>query len=751
MAATNLVIVESPAKAKTIEKYLGKDFKVQASIGHIRDLPKKKLGVDVDHDFEPEYEIIPGKKKVIDEIKKLARKSANVYLAPDPDREGEAIAWHVAHEIGQLKTKPKLFRVLFNEITKNAIQESIKHPTEINHSMFEAQQARRILDRLVGYKISPILWDKVRRGLSAGRVQSVAVRIICEREDAIRAFKPIEYWEIESTFEGSIKPSFKSKIQKKSGKKLVINNQEESESILADLKTSDYILSKINKKASKRNPTPPFITSKLQQDASRQLGFTAKKTMMLAQRLYEGIDIGSETVGLITYMRTDSTRVSDVALEEVREYIQEKYGEKYLPQKPHVYKSKKAAQDAHECIRPTSMQHTPESVKKFLEKDAHRLYELIWKRFVACQMNPAIIDRTTFIINNGDYEFRANGSIVAFPGFMTIYMEGKDEDKVDDSSEGKTLPDLKEGEVLKLLSIEPSQHFTQPPPRFTEASLVKELEEQGIGRPSTYASILSVIQDKEYTKKDDQRRFRPTDLGEIVNKLLVSSFPNVMDVEFTARMESELDDVEEGKLNWKDSLKGFYETFSQNLVKAKSEMKNIKRQEVPTDIDCEKCGDKMVIKFGRHGEFLACKNYPDCKSTKEFSKNDKGEIVIEEDPITEEKCEKCSSDMVIKRGKFGEFLACSKYPDCKFTKALPIGVDCPKCGKDLAQRRTKRGKTFYGCTGYPKCDFASWDRPVAEKCPQCESPYLVEKISRTKDMRYKCPEKECGFEKEAEF
>lgn len=750
----NLVIVESPAKAKTIAKYLGKSYEVKASVGHIKDLPRKTLGVDVDNDFQPSFEVIKGKKKVIDEIKKLASGAKNVFLAPDPDREGEAIAWHVAEEVKRLKNPPKIFRVLFNEITKKAIQEAITKPTEIDTNMYEAQLARRILDRLVGYQISPLLWDKVRRGLSAGRVQSVAVRLVCEREAEIKEFNPEEYWSLEVDLEGSHAPVFKSRLAKIDGEKAQLRNEEQTMTLLATLKKSTFKLGNILRKEQKRNPTPPFITSKLQQEAARKLGFTAKKTMMLAQRLYEGVELESETVGLITYMRTDSTRTADSALEEVREYISAQYGPTFIPDQANQYKSKKGAQDAHEAIRPTSMIYTPEKIKNYVERDAFRLYDLIWKRFVASQMAPAIIDRTTFVIEAANCEFRTTGSIVKFPGFMSVYMEGMDEQinvsQQEDEGEGKVLPPLSEGEALKCHQWSPAQHFTQPPPRFTEASLVKELEEKGIGRPSTYASILSVIQEKKYVEKTEQKKFRPTDLGVLVNDLLVHNFPNIMDARFTARMENELDDVEEGKLKWNKSLADFYATFSKTLIAAKEQMRDVKRQEILTDIHCEKCNAPMVIKFGRHGEFLACQSYPECKNTKEFKRDDNGKIQILDAEETGEICDKCSKPMIIKRGRFGRFLACSGYPNCKNTKAISIGVDCPKCKKPLTEKKSKRGKVFYGCTGYPNCDFASWDRPIGEKCPECKSPYLIEKITKARGAEIKCPEKDCTYKKFSE-
>jgi DNA topoisomerase-1 len=783
--AKKLVIVESPAKAKTIGKYLGRDFSVKASIGHIKDLPVKTLGVDVEDNFRPTYEVIKGKNKVIDEIKLAAAKAEAIYLATDPDREGEAIAWHIAEEIQGNGKKPKktkaatktkktksktkakaeaepevgeesiqvsvspdrIHRVLFNEITKKSVQEAISKPLKLDVNLFDAQQARRVLDRLVGYQISPLLWDKVRRGLSAGRVQSVAVRIICEREAEIEAFKTTEYWSLHARLEGSVPPVFSSKLIGKSGEKIEIPTGEAAKAIQSDLEKSEFILKEILRKERRRQPTAPFITSTLQQESARKLGYTAKKTMMIAQKLYEGIELeGGEIVGLITYMRTDSTRLSDEALSQVREYIRSKYSSEYLPEKPVIYKTKKAAQDAHEAIRPTSIEYPPEAVEKFLSPDEMKLYDLIWKRFVSCQMQPAVYDQTTFNISAGVYDLRTTGSVIKFPGFMAVYSEGQDDVNPEDEEDSSTLPLLKEGERLKLHELKPEQHFTQPPPRFSEASLVKELEEKGIGRPSTYATILSTIQEKKYAEKV-QGRFHPTQLGKIVNHLLVDNFPDILNTHFTAKMEEELDDVEEGKRKWEEAINDFYGPFQETLKKAKVHMKDIKRQEIKTEFVCEKCGSPMVVKWGRHGEFLACSGYPDCKNTKEIQKATDGGYAIAEEKKVEENCEKCGSPMVIKRGRFGSFMACSAYPECKNTKAISIGVNCPECGKPLAERRSKRGKAFYSCTGYPDCKFALWDKPINETCPQCGSKYLLVKYSKKEGEKVKCPNKECGYEK----
>ena len=741
-----LLIVESPAKARTINKYLGKDFNVIASVGHVKDLPKSKLGVNIEDNFTPEYVTIKGKGNIITNIKKEARIAEKIYLAPDPDREGEAIAWHIASEI---KDKEKLCRVLFNEITKKGIQEAIKNPLPIDQHKFEAQQARRILDRLVGYQISPLLWEKVRRGLSAGRVQSVALRIICEREAEIKAFNPVEYWSVVARLEGDAPPPFDAKLVKISGKKADLKTKEDTDKLLESIKGADYVVSKIDKKERKKNPYPPFITSTLQQDAARRLRFSAKKTMMLAQRLYEGVDFGTEgPVGLITYMRTDSTRVADEAIDGVRAFIADKYGDDFLPKKPRQYKSSKSAQEAHEAIRPTSMDHTPELAKPLLDKDQFRLYELIWNRFIASQMNPAIMDQTSVDIEAADSTFRVTGSVIRFPGFMSLYTEAKE--KEDETDKDKILPAFNEKQVLKFHEIIPRQHFTEPPPRFSEATLVKELEDKGIGRPSTYAAIISNIQDREYVNVD-QRRFFPTELGLLITELLVENFPDIINVEFTAKMEGQLDDIEMGKADWVKAMKAFYDNFSKELERAKLQMRDVKREEIPTDIVCEKCKANMVIKWGKMGEFLACPNYPECKNTSNFRRDESGkiEIVVEELELSDETCPKCSKQMVVRRGKYGRFLACSDYPECKGTKAISIGIKCPTCKEgDISERRSKKGKVFYGCTAYPKCTFATWDKPVNETCPLCSAPFLVEKTSKREGTVIKCLEKDCGYKRE---
>ncbi|OGQ68071.1 MAG: DNA topoisomerase I [Deltaproteobacteria bacterium RIFCSPLOWO2_12_FULL_50_11] len=748
--APSLVIVESPAKAKTIKKYLGRNYNVMASIGHIKDLPKSKLGVDVEKGFEPTYVVIKEKKGVIDKIIQLAAEADDIFLALDNDREGEAIAWHIAEEIEtRLKKKSKenkkgIHRILFNEITKKTIQESIKKPQKLDLHLFESQQARRILDRLVGYKVSPLLWERVQRGLSAGRVQTVALRLVCEREKEIRNFKSEEYWSFHASLKGSQGDPFQADLVSYQGEKLRVQDEKEAKFYVAGAQKRPFILQKITKKERQRHPTPPFITSKLQQDAARKLGFSPKKTMMLAQQLYEGMELDNEDiVGLITYMRTDSVRVSDIAIDEVRDFILDRYGKKYLPGSKNEYKGKKGAQDAHEAIRPTSALRIPEKVQKYLSKDQYLLYDLIWKRFVASQMTSAMYDQTSFDIDSKEYGWRANGSILRFSGFLEVYSEGVDE-KDEEEESGKILPDLKEGETLKLLEIKPLQHFTEPPPRFSEASLIKELEEDGVGRPSTYASIMSNIQDRGYVRKQDRRLF-PNDLGMIVNDLLTESFPDIFNVQFTAQMENELDEVEEGKRTYVEVLTDFYTPFQKTLIEATKHMKNIKRQEIKTDLFCPECNSPMIIKWGRRGEFLACTNYPECKYTREFQRDEEGEIQLMKREVTGEMCAKCAGQMIIKSGRFGKFLACSNYPGCKTTRALTVGVGCPLCKGKVVEKRTRKGRNFYGCSNYPKCNFATWDKPLKQSCPQCGSPFLIQKVTKTSGTQIKCPEKDCDY------
>jgi len=753
-----LVIVESPAKAKTIKKYLGRGYVVKASVGHVKDLPRKKMGIDIKRGFRPEYVVIETKKKVLSEIKEAAAVAGRVLLAPDPDREGEAIAWHIAEEIKD--DNPNIQRVLFNEITKKAVSEAIGKPMALDKKKFESQQARRILDRLVGYEISPVLWTKVQRGLSAGRVQSVAVRLVAEREDEIKAFVPQEYWTVDATVEGPTPPPFNVKATKLDGEKLQMVHEGQAREVVDIMRAATLSVSSVERKERRKNPPPPFITSKLQQEASSKLRFSPKRTMGLAQRLYEGVEMGEDgPIGLITYMRTDSTRISDDALAEVRAYVGDKYGPTFLPAEPVVYKTKKSAQDAHEAIRPTGLKYDPETVRALWaggkgggrdereSDDLLRLYTLIWNRFVACQMVPAVFDQTTIDIAAGRAELRATGQVIKFPGFLSVYAETV-EDAVNEDETGASLPDVKAGDAVKLLETKPEQHFTQPPPRFSEATLVKELEEKGIGRPSTYAAILSTIQDRKYVEKKEARLY-PTELGVMVNGLLVKSFPDIVSTDFTAQMEEQLDQVEEGEANWVKLLDGFYKPFKLDLEKAKVEMRNLKAEEKPTDEVCEKCGKPMVIKWGRNGHFLACSGYPECRNTKEFVRNADGSLtVVPSTRPSDQICPTCGAPMVVKRGRFGEFLACSKYPECKTTSPLSLGVDCPKpgCGGYMTEKRSRRGKVFFGCSNYSrtKCDFVSWDRPLPQPCPKCGAKFVVQKLSKA-GVRIRCLTEGCDY------
>ena len=757
----NLVIVESPAKAKTINKILGKEFTVKASIGHVKDLPGKELGVDVENNFKPHYVVIPGKEKIIKELKKASKEADKVYLAPDPDREGEAIAWHIAYEISDKKSKSlneKICRIVFNEITERAVREAIKKPEKIDMNKVDAQQARRILDRLVGYGLSPLLWRKVRRGLSAGRVQSVAVKLIVDREREIEIFKSEEYWSINAEFEGSKSPRLWARLYKISQQaavsrqqsitdsKFLIPNSETAYAIVDDLKDKEFILSKIERKQRKRMPHPPFITSTLQQEAARKLRFPAKKTMVIAQQLYEGIELGEEgAVGLITYMRTDSHRVAREAQDWARNLIEKVYGKEYRPEKPPFYKSKASAQEAHEAIRPTYPDKRPEAIKQFLSKEQYALYTLIWNRFISSQMSPAQLEQTIFSIETNDrlYELRASGTIVRFDGFMALYTEGKDEIEEEN---GLTLPALKEGEILNLLDLQPKQHFTQPPPRYTEATLVKALEEKSIGRPSTYAAILYTIQYRKYVQKTDGK-FSPTELGLVVNDYLVERFPKLIDISFTARMEDELDRIEDGEMKWIKVINDFYSPFKSDLAEAVKTVGKVKPKDIPTETICEKCGLPMVIRWGRHGRFLACSGFPKCKNAKPLSDSteQKAQTTGQITQQTEEKCDKCGSPMVIKSGRYGKFLACSRYPECKNTKPLSTGIKCPKDGGDIVERRSKKGKLFWSCSNFPKCKFASWYIPIPKKCPKCGADFLFEKHSKGGDIIFFCHKKECGY------
>ena len=803
--AKSLVVVESPAKAKTINKYLGKDFKVVASMGHVRDLPKSKLGVDVEEGFEPSYEVIASRKKVLKELKDEAKKASEIFVATDPDREGEAIGWHLAEELGSGNRK-KIRRLMFNEITKKGVLSALQKPTTIDKKMVDAQQARRVLDRLVGYKISPLLWDKVRRGLSAGRVQSVALKLVCDREREIEAFVAEEYWNISARRAAAVPPEFEAKLLKKGGATIKITNEAESTAAVTDLKKARWIVDSVSTKERKKGAVPPFITSKLQQ-ASR---FPVKKTMMIAQQLYEGVELpGEGSVGLITYMRTDSTRVSDQALTEVRQFIGEKFGPEFVPEKPTYYRAKADAQDAHEAIRPTSLQYHPDAVRAHLTQDQYYLYRLIWNRFVASQMPPATFDETTVDITAGDYLFRVKGSVPKFAGWMAVYNQeaavpaadertapGPDASSADDDEAAGLLPPLAEGDELTLRELKPEQKFTQPPPRYSEATLVKALEENGIGRPSTYASIIGVIQAREYVNKIEGR-FKPTMLGRmLVERLLSPAFDDILDVNYTRELEEDLDKIEQGSSDYESTLASFYKKFQKDLKRAEKEMPDIKGGQ-PTEEVCDKCGKPMVIKAGKFGLFLACSGYPDCENTRELEKPDPGTEDIEEtcencgkpmvvkrgrfgqflactgypeckttrkiittkqgvtaakpDQILDEKCPKCDSNLVVKQGRFGEFTACSNYPACKYVKQKSTGVLCPKDSGDIVERKSRRGKVFYGCANYPDCDFTLWNRPVPEKCPDCGAPFLVEKITKRHGRQLICNNEECSYVRSEEL
>src|SRR5882762_7330134 len=819
--AKNLVIVESPAKAKTINKYLGKDYLVKASIGHIKDLPSKGLGVDVDDDFKPTYEVIPdsrkrNNKKIVSELKKAAKEADAIYLAADPDREGEAICQHLAEEIVPKRPAKPYFRVMFNEITKRAVNEAFDHPRKIDENLVDSQQARRVLDRLVGYKVSPLLCRTVGGRLSAGRVQSVALRMVVEREREIEKFIKTEYWTIAANLGAKLPPAFDARLFKvgeqtvKTGgfdqeakkNEILIGNETNATEIVAEAGQQTFVVSEVTRKERKRNPVPPFITSKLQQEAARKLGWAVRRTMMVAQKLYEGIEIGAEgSVGLITYMRTDSTRVSDAALGEVRDFISQQYGAQYLPEKAIHYRSKKDAQDAHEAIRPTDVSRTPDSLASYLNNDELRLYRLIWQRSVASQMTPALFDQTTIDIAAGRFIFRATGSVQKFDGFLKIYQEGRDEKTEEDEEAERTLPAVEKGETLRLNKITPEQHFTDPPPRFTEATLVKALEEKGIGRPSTYAAIMTTILAREYVEKLEGR-FHPTSLGKTVNDLLIEGgFDDLFNETYTARMEEELDNVEEGKLKWTDALHEFYGKFSKDLVEFTAYTTRIKNEEIPTDEVClkcetigmvqkrgrfgkylkclncgatrdaeppagangnaagteggateeaaepevcELCGKPMQMKRGRFGPFLGCTGYPECRNIRKVAKS--GVAAPAPVPL-DEKCPLDDAQLVRRFGRFGEFISCSNYPKCKYIKQESTGVKCtrPGCKGELVVKKSKRGKVFYGCAAYPDCDRVYWDKPVPEPCPNCQAPFLLEKTTKKQGTFRHCANEDCGY------
>ncbi|OGP20567.1 MAG: DNA topoisomerase I [Deltaproteobacteria bacterium GWA2_65_63] len=796
--ARSLVVVESPAKAKTIQKILGKGFEVLSSMGHVKDLPKSRLGVDVENGFTPSYIVIKDRKKVLGEILNSARSAGTVFLAPDPDREGEAIAWHIADAIradagkkrngttGKRKTSsrgkkaasvsvkaegaaPAIRRVLFHEITKKGITEGMEHPRPLDQHKFDAQQARRILDRIVGYTLSPLLWTKVRRGLSAGRVQSVAVKMICSREKEIAAFVPEEYWSLTARLEGKAPPPFPAKLVEAGGRKVRPRDAAETAVLRAAVENGPFVVREVRKKLRRRQAPAPFTTSKLQQEASKALRMQAYRTMMVAQSLYEGVEIpGAGLVGLITYMRTDSVRVADEAMAAVRDHIRKEYGEAYLPETPNAFRNRKSAQDAHEAIRPASLEHSPASLKGILNRDQLRLYELIWKRFVASQMAAAEFEQTAVDIlcdpagaPAGGYLFRAGGSVPKFPGFLEVYQaavpesrggdangETADEENGAAGAEGEraeenVLPPLVEGEVLALRELVGNQHFTQPPPRFSESSLIKELEEQGIGRPSTYASIVKTIRERGYVKTDEGK-FLPTELGTIVTGLLEESFPKVMDIAFTARMEEELDQIEDGDRELVQAMRDFYQPFSEELERAKIAMPTVKEELIATGIPCSACGGEMVIRFGRAGRFLACRNYPACRNTADFRQTPEGKVEILPPEETGAACEKCGKPMIVRNWKGARYIACSGYPGCRNSKPYPVGIACPECNAgEVVERSSRFGKIFYSCSRYPDCRFASWGRPIAQGCPVCGYPAMSERVRRDGSTQIVCLRKGC--------
>ena len=740
--AKSLIIVESPAKARTIEKYLGSDYTVKASVGHVKDLPKRRLGIDTARNFTPEYVTIQGKKQVLQELRSEAKKAAQVFLAPDPDREGEAIAWHIASELRQ--TSPdQVYRVLLNEITQKGVSEALQNPGRIDEHKVSAQQARRLLDRLVGYKISPLLWQNVQGGLSAGRVQSVALRIICDREEAIKAFVPREYWSINATLAADPERPFKAALHAIEGKKASIATGEEAERIVADLRGAAYTVAKVRKTARRRQPAPPFTTSTLQQEAVRKLRFTAQLTMRVAQRLYEGLPIGDAgETGLITYMRTDSTRLADDAVQEAQTYIAEQYGKDYVAAKPRKHRQQKGAQEAHEAIRPTSVMRSPDSLKAHLSPEQLALYRLIWNRMVASQMSPAVIDQTRVDVESAPYTFRATGAVMRFAGFTVLYEESRAESPAAEGEDGHnpTLPPLQEGQQVEARELVPNQHFTQPPPRYTEASLVSELEKLGIGRPSTYASILGTLRDRQYIE-DQERKLVPTELGITITGLLVDNFPDLLNVQFTAQLEDKLDQIEAGRFDWVDTLQDFYDAFQVDLQRATQKLRDVRKEVEETDEVCDKCGSGMVIRRGRFGRFMACSAYPKCKNTAELPSSTNGDAQTGQQPQTETFCDKCGKPMAVRRGRYGEFLACTGYPECKTTRPLAgVVMDCPEdgCGGVIVQRRSRRGRTFFGCNNYPKCTFTTWQRPVPQPCAQCAAPYLLEKRTK-KGVTLRCP------------
>jgi DNA topoisomerase-1 len=745
VAKRALVVVESPTKVKTIAKYLDGKYVVKASMGHVRDLPKSQLGVDPKKNFKPKYVVTPTKKKVLEELVKAAEKTDTLYVATDPDREGEAIGWHLAQELPI--QKKNVYRITFNEITERAVKAAFTKPGRIDLKKVDAQQARRVLDRLVGYSLSPLLWDKVQRGLSAGRVQSVAVRLIVDREREIQAFVPVEYWSLHARLKAPAPPEFTATLREVDGEKASLTTGEATQALVESLQGASFVVRSVTRGERKRNPAPPFITSTLQQDAGRKLGFSAKKTMTVAQQLYEGIDVGGDgPVGLITYMRTDSVRVAAEAQQEARQWATERIGGEYVPEAPPVYRSRGSAQEAHEAIRPSDVTRDPKSVARFLTKDQLALYRLIWERFMASQLMPAVYDTVAADIAAGHTVFRAQGQTLKFRGFTAVYVESREDDEAADEDAESAIPPLEEGEVLTLLGLDPRQHFTQPPPRYTEASLIKALEEKGIGRPSTYASILAtIINDRGYVHRERRTLF-PTELGIAVTDKLMPFFGDIMDVAFTAQMEDHLDKVEEGELGWVETVKEFYEPFKRDLARAKKEMGSEKAGEKIGEA-CPECGGDLIKRRGRFGQFIACSNYPDCRYKRNLPGSERGE-----DEPTDETCPTCGRPMVVKHGRFGKFIACSGYPECRTTKPVTLGIACPKCEVgQIAERRSRKGKIFYGCSAYPTCDFVLWQRPVTEPCPKCAAPFLTERMMRGGRRVQRCWREGCDFSREVEM
>jgi DNA topoisomerase-1 len=760
--AKNLLIVESPAKTRTLKKFLGRQYAVEASLGHIRDLTKGKKDIGIGPDYEPRYEVMEDKKEVVRKLRKAAKEAEAIYLAPDPDREGEAIAWHIA-QILDKESKEKVRRVTFNEITRSAVLKALEHPGEIDFRKVDAQQTRRILDRLMGFRLSPLLWEKIKQGLSAGRVQSVALKMVCDRQAEIDAFEPQEYWLLGADLRAKQPPPFTARLHRIEGRKAEVGNGEDAARIVRALESGRFTVARVERKESRQKPAPPFITSRLQQEAARRYGFSVKRTMALAQGLYEGREVGDRgSVGLITYMRTDSTRVADEALAAVRDLIAATWGREALPEKANVYTSKKGAQDAHEAIRPTSFDLPPDAVRDLLKEEEWKLYKLIWDRFVASQMLPAVFDVTQVDIENGPYVLRASGRVLKSPGFLAVYHETPDEDAAAEDEEGAALPSLREGETLELLKVNSEQKFTQPPAQYSEATLVKALEENGIGRPSTYATILGTLSERDYVDKTEGR-FRPTALGKLVNEMLQRGFHDILNEGYTASLEEQLDQIEDGQIEWKRAVADFDQKFSKDLETAGEQMPNIKREGVPLDETCPECGAQLRMRFGRYGPFIACSNYPDCKYTRNLEEpaaaasngNGTGAAAAEEEIPP---CESCGRPMALKRSRFGTFYGCTGYPECKNIRKIgpkveppkPTGVPCPECGKgEIEEKRSRRGKTFWSCNRYPDCKFSLWKKPVSRDCPQCGAPYLLEKVTKKAGTQYVCNTEGCGYVEDA--